>query len=241
MRNHRTTIADRLNSFGLSDEAVDVVLTATRFAVEQSFEAQTELTHQEDNSLFLAAGWAAIVEVLPNGKRSLIEFLLPGDRIEPFRPSIRCLCLAPVTTAKLPRSFTHDIIRHPRIAEALQAADDERRHFILQHRIRVTQMDATERLANLVCEMHFRLNRIGAVSNETFAFPLLQGQLGELLSVTSAHLCRRYKQLATEGLAQFTTHQKRFAILDLKSLAKRGRFVAPTPYAATTAQLATVA
>ncbi|RYG37764.1 MAG: Crp/Fnr family transcriptional regulator [Burkholderiales bacterium] len=228
MEKQRAIIARRLNAAHPLGKDTDVVIAGLRSATEEMFASCAEFAPPTDENHYLVSGWLAYVRDLPSGKRAFIELVLQGERIANFGASVRCLCLSPVVVAKLERPFDRDVFRHPGIATAIEIANDQRYHFMMQHCIRLGGMDAVESFANLLCEVHYRQSQILEVSNDTFHFPIQQGQVSNLLGFTQAHLNPVYKQLADEGLAQHTLHQKRVAVFDLKSLSERGHFAPPS-------------
>lgn len=70
--------------------------------------------------------------------------------------------------------------------------------------------------AHLICELHYRLAQVDLVTSDTFAFPLKQHELADVLGLAPVHVSRKVSQLKEEGLVEISSRQIR--VLDLERL-----------------------
>ena len=83
--------------------------------------------------------------------------------------------------------------------------------------VNIGRRDALERMAYLICELHFRLEMIdGAVRDDEFAFPLTQDDMADVLGLTPVHINRKLQQLRQNDI--ISLRSKRMKILDLPQL-----------------------
>jgi CRP-like cAMP-binding protein len=68
--------------------------------------------------------------------------------------------------------------------------------------LNVGRRNAYERVAHLLCEMHFRMERVGLVENDRLALPLTQEELADATGLTSVHMNRTLQQLRHEKLIE---------------------------------------
>lgn len=143
----------------------------------------------------MVAGWAARVRVLPDGRRQLLSFVLPGDLIghcqhaHPLASS-SIVALTPALVAAAP-----DADALPALAEAyaLSRALDEAH--LLAHITRLGRMNAQDRIIDLLLELHERLSLAGMTSGDSFELPLTQELLADTLGLTAVHINRMIQQL----------------------------------------------
>ena len=78
--------------------------------------------------------------------------------------------------------------------------------------------DAVQRLAHLLCELHFRLSTVGMVtSGVQFELPMTQAEIGEALGLSTVHVNRTIQQLRRRKLVAMG--HRTVAILDVAGLA----------------------
>jgi hypothetical protein len=71
-------------------------------------------------------------------------------------------------------------------------------------------------LAHLLCELLVRLQAVGLATENSYEFPVTQGELGDTLGISTVHVNRMLKQLRKDGLLTLQRH--RLTILDLERL-----------------------
>lgn len=213
----------------LHDEDFEVLdgLLARRRRLEPGRRLITE-GDTEDHTTAVLDGWAFRFKDFADGRRQVINFLLPGDlyglyglMIEEARCSVETLTA--VEVASFP---SHELVAVfegcPRLALALTwlAGQDER---LLEEQVtRVGCRGATERLAHLFIELYRRLLRAGVDEDAARRLPLTQVMLGEALGMSHVHANRCFRELVRAGVAE--TRDGHVWLLDPGYLADRAGF-----------------
>jgi CRP-like cAMP-binding protein len=176
---------------------------------------------------YIISGWAAHVRELSDGRRQLVQLLLPGDPLSPpfeaHQPQ-KILCLNQVQTVdgSAVRSASRDPDRFPGIAAAVELAAAKDRMLLIEQVIRLGRQTAYERIANLFVELHQRCSTVGLVHADSFTFPLTQESLGDLLGLSVVHVNRTLQIMRAESVIQLK--HGRLALLNLPRLSDIAQF-----------------
>jgi CRP-like cAMP-binding protein len=194
---------------------------------------RTELISQdaEGQSYFvLLKGWAACSKLLPDGRRQIINFALPGDFL-----GLRCFLLpradhAVVTiteasVSQFPQQQMVDLIRaNPKFGAAVLWALSFEQAIVVDHLVNIGRRSALERTAHLLLELEARLGLVGLSADGGFEIPVTQEDLGDVLGLTTVHVNRVLRQLRTRDLVAI--RQRRVEILDRGGLEELAQFTA---------------
>lgn len=152
---------------------------------------------------FVRSGWLVRSRLLPDGRRQVMELLLPGDHL-PGRPAYRSDQLSALSRCEVvsvPFAAVQDARDRSPELHAVLAAAEERRAAILNERIVVLgQRTALERTAHIFCEMVHRLGEgepVGACE-----LPMVQADLADLLGLSVVHTNRTLQTLRQLSLVQ---------------------------------------
>lgn len=147
----------------------------------------------------IAAGWAARVRLMNDGRRQFLSFLLPGDMIgmchqpRPIAVST-VVALTDLLVATPPPSARGSELAHAyAISHALEEA------YLLAQITRLGRLHAQERIADLLLELHERLTLNGMAVDGGFDAPLTQEMLGDALGLTSVHINRTLQLARRDG------------------------------------------
>jgi CRP-like cAMP-binding protein len=158
----------------------------------------------------VASGWACRMRALPDGRRQIISFFLPGDTIgvlELQHPAAQCT-IAAITdlellhAARLVENLDGADTAMPNIAEAFRKEPIRRRAQQLDHILRLGRLTALERTAHLILELYDRMRTAGLSHNDRYPLPLTQSQFGEVLGLSLVHINRTMQQLRRDGLIE---------------------------------------
>jgi len=144
-------------------------------------------------------GWAARVRQLADGRRQIMNFILPGDLIglcDYDRPvaSSTIVAITPVTVCTAPdRSVSPGLDRAYAISRAMDEA-----HLMAQI-TRLGRLNAHERIADLLLELLERLSLVGLAAGGRFVMPLTQEVVADALGLTSVHVNRMLQQARRAG------------------------------------------
>ena len=155
----------------------------------------------------LVSGWAARFRTLPNGRRQLLSFLLPGDFFNLYdhpRPlamsSITALCEVSACVVP-PRGTADDLDELYSRSRALEEA------ILLAQITRLGRLNAQERITDLLLELNQRLECCGLAESGTFAMPITQEILSEALGLTTVHLNRTLQAARKAGQVEWRAGQ----------------------------------
>lgn len=213
----------------LSDEEIATLQAASwHFRV---FPAGAEIIadHSKPHqSCLLVGGLAARGMTLRNGERQLSAVHILGDFVDLHGLLLRVmdhavLALTPCRAAFIDHAVLREITNtHPhlgRLLFTLVAIDASiQRNWILS----LGRRKAEARLAHLFCELFARLEIVGGVSGDSFAFPISQNTLADILGLSIVHTNRTIQHLRASGL--LTWRSGTVTILDHEGLAELAEF-----------------
>jgi CRP/FNR family transcriptional regulator len=148
----------------------------------------------QDDVPFLCEGWAAAGIVLPDGRRQILSFLLPGDIISSallFEPRATQLVesITPVRLRTFKRAEVKSLIfaRNDLMERVVRIWIEEK----LQSNdlaVDLGRRMADARIARLVLELMARLERRGMMQGDWMPFPLRQHQIADATGLTIVHV-----------------------------------------------------
>jgi CRP/FNR family transcriptional regulator len=152
----------------------------------------------------LLDGWVLLYQLLPDGRRQIVEILLRGAFFG-FQPDLRdrmahsAVCATPVKVCVFPKSRLIDLFRdHTELAlRALRMCARDRLD-IHDHLTSVGRRTARERIARLLCEIDHRVQ--AGTPGAATAIPLTQAQIGDALGLSEVHVNRTLQAFREAGL-----------------------------------------
>lgn len=171
--------------------------------------AGAEIIHpgQEDAELYtLFSGWAFRYKLLADGRRQILNFLLPGDLIGLQASLLDAAeygveALTEVELCVFPRKRLWDLfVRMPRLAYEVAWLGSREESMLDDHLMSIGQRSASERMAALLISLHARAHALGLVIEGSFQFPLTQQQLADALGLSLVHTSKTWSRLRREGL-----------------------------------------
>lgn len=197
----------------------------------ETIKAGQTAVHQNspiDISLLLVDGFMTRHVDAKDGKRHLVAVHIPGDFVDLHAYALKRLdhdvgALTDVTVAVFPHSRL-DVIQQ----EDTHLA--KRLWFLTMldaamHRkwiYRLSSLNALQRVGHFLCETNARMLAIGASSNNEFALPMTQFDIGEVCSLTNVHVNRVLRELRDLGVVQIRS--SKVQILDLARLCEISLF-----------------
>lgn len=184
---------DALVPLDVAAEAALADATERARTVQQRRELLSEGAEIAETLLVLD-GWAARVRHLPDGRRQIMNFVLPGDLVglcDQDRPvaSSTVMALTPMLVcAAPPRGTSRTLDRAYAMSRALEEA-----HLLAQI-TRLGRLSAHERIGDLCLELNERLEMAGLAHGGRFAIPLTQEVLADALGLTPVHVNRMLQQ-----------------------------------------------
>lgn len=176
----------------------------------------------------IVSGWACRYKGLPDGRRQIVGFFIPGDfcdlniyilkQMDHSIGAITRVRYAAIT----PEMIERVMAERPRVLQALWwhelVTASTQREWLLN----IGQRSAYERIGHLLVEMFVRMKSVGLVNGEACDFPLTQTDIAEATGLTAVHVNRMLQQLRSEGLVELSG--RRLAIPDLQALMEASGF-----------------
>jgi CRP-like cAMP-binding protein len=221
----------RLDAFRkLSDNAVGLIKSAIRERILRAG-AGEDLAIEGDRAevvrIFMS-GWACRYKVLEDGRRQIVNFLLPGDTCDAhiylFARMDHSICtLTPVVYCEFDRAAFEQLIAADRtIADALYCETLANCAIQREWTLNIGRRDALERVAHVICELFARLSVVGLAEGHSFAFPVTQMDLADATGLSTVHVNRTLQELRSSGL--ITLRERQMIIHDLQALSTTAMF-----------------
>ena len=200
---------------------------------------ETELTVEKRRDLvvdgyeyrklcFVADGYGARYKLLRNGKRQILNVILPGDVIglpgsfvERVNYSVIALSEMRLHVCSID-AYVQLCYRRPQFGLALSWLAVHEAMLYAERVVDTGRRTPPERLAHFLLELHARLAAIGRAEPAAFELPFSQEVLGDALGLSVPHLNRMMSQLRFEGLVRFTNRRVEFP--DLEAIRVRAQF-----------------
>jgi CRP-like cAMP-binding protein len=180
------------------------------------------------SAFLIQDGWALRHRGLPDGRRQIINFLLPGDAfglgtLVLSRPDHGVAAITPVTVSPVsPEALTGLMRDHPRLGAALLWSAAQEEAVLREHIVSIGRRTAYERVAHLLLELMHRLELVGRTDGNHYVMPLSQPLLADALGLSAVHVNRTLRRLQHDGLILMRSRQ--IGILDYDALKRVADF-----------------
>ena len=215
----------KLELFAPLDAGARAALSELMSRPEQALARGQDLfrqgTPRQDGFVFMT-GWAARVKMLPDGRRQILSFLMPGDVIGLFG------AVAPLATSSVtalsdvtvvpfaPTAAVRKFAEAPRVGAALVWAAAREQEILAEHLVSLGRRSARERIGHLFLELWARMRVIGLTNGERMQVPLTQQIIADTLGLSVVHVNRTVRQLGAEGL--LAVKRESVTLLDVDQL-----------------------
>lgn len=154
---------------------------------------------------FVVSGWACRQRLMPDGRRQIFAFMLPGDAIGFERRPALAATVALTALETVDASLLHDMVRRglaPGLVRAFTGLQTLEDALLLDHAVRLGRLTAFERVAHFLLELQQRLEVAGLGDRQRFPLPLTQEILADALGLSIVHVNRTLQQLRRAGLIE---------------------------------------
>jgi CRP-like cAMP-binding protein len=182
-----------------------------------------------DSVRMILSGWLCRYKTLADGRRQIVNFVLPGDCCDAhihLMPEMDHTIgtLTPVVYSEMEVGKFADLMSSDRtLAEALWCEMLVNTATAREWIINVGRRTALERVAHLLCEIFERLRAVGMVDGATCAFPVNQMDLADATGLSAVHLNRTLQALRSADL--IVLRDRTLTINDIDALRNAGLFV----------------
>jgi len=196
---------------GLGKDANDELRTVPVSSSLHTIPARRLILHPKEWSEYvpiICSGWAMSSIALPDGRRQIISFLLPGDIV-----SIGSL-IAPLSghaveaiTEVTYRKFKRDELKEflfgrSDLLEQLFKLWNEAKTRADQLALDLGRRRADERIARLILRLSEKVARRSTVRTQTFDFPLRQRHIADATGLTPVHVSKILGELQRAGMVE---------------------------------------
>lgn len=156
---------------------------------------------------FILSGWACRQRTLPDGRRQIFSFLLPGDciacapRTLPEASAVVALTAMETVDAQ-PVLDAVEAGQAPGLGYAFGAVEAAEHKLLLDHMVRLGRQTAYERVAHFLLELQRRLEIAGLGDDQRFPLPLTQEMMSDALGLSIVHVNRTLQQLRRDQLIE---------------------------------------
>jgi CRP-like cAMP-binding protein len=169
-------------------------------------------------------GWAIRFRMLEDGRRQILNFMLPGDcfdlmSLNKARSDHSVLAATPVNLRRIKSDlFLKTVAQNPSLATSFWWAAIQEEAILREQIVRVGRKSAKERLGHLILELNRRVAAVTGQLDDHLSMPVPQSILADALGLSVVHISRSLTRLKSEGLIEVT--KTGFKILDRDALAE---------------------
>ncbi|MGO9359426.1 MAG: Crp/Fnr family transcriptional regulator [Xanthobacteraceae bacterium] len=181
-----------------------------------------------DEVLVLCEGWAFHFVRLPDGRRQILSFLLPGDLVSPIlaireRLEFSTEALTEVQLNGFRRTeIQTELPTNARMTHALYEAFADDLSGAMQLAVVLGQYSAEARLAHLILHLTQRIAARSVIRSDRYQFPLLQQHIADALGITAVHVNRTMRLFRERNLIGLSGGI--LEILDRRELERLGQW-----------------
>jgi CRP/FNR family transcriptional regulator, anaerobic regulatory protein len=183
--------------------------------------AGTTLLMEGTNSAHLytvLSGWAIRYKMLPDGRRQILNFVLPADFLGlqgsvlgEMQHSVEAL--SDMVLCVFPRERLWELYRnHPSLAFDLTWIASREEQFLDEYLLGVGRRTALERVAFVLLHLFLRAEQVGLTTREKVQFPFTQQHLADALGLSLVHTNKTLRQLAASKTVRWKN--RTFEIVD---------------------------
>jgi CRP-like cAMP-binding protein len=157
-------------------------------------------------TLIMCSGWAARYKTLEDGRRQILNVLLPGDIFDlqvlvAAEADHSVMAVTNVSVFSVPPSAIRELLsRTATLTSAFWWTQVQEEAFLREQILRNGRQTARERVGSLLLELHRRAQIVDeAAQADGFKLPLTQTHIADALGLTPIHTNRTLRQLQRDG------------------------------------------
>lgn len=160
----------------------------------------------------ILSGFACRYKMIEGGRRQIMAFLVPGDFCD-FQVFIlkqmdhNIGTLSRCQVVRINRRAILEMTEHPAIARAFWWSSLVDAAILREWLVNIGKRTTEERIGHLLCELLVRLETVGLVKTNAYAFPISQSDLADALGITAVHTNRMLASLRAQNLIDFNRNE----------------------------------
>jgi CRP-like cAMP-binding protein len=177
---------------------------------------------------FVESGFASRYKLLRNGKRQIVNLIVPGDVVGLPGSFLEKACYSVIALSEMKlqvcsiNRYVDLCYRRPQFGLALSWLAVQEAITCAEHAINTGRRTPSERLAHLLLEIYSHLDVVGLASDNSFELPLSQEVMSDVLGLSVPHLSRTLSKLRKDGLIEVSA--PRIYLADVRALEMLGHF-----------------
>ncbi|MFD2237273.1 Crp/Fnr family transcriptional regulator [Aureimonas populi] len=192
--------------------------------------ASSDVVREGDRSQVvhvIIEGQAYRYKLLPDGRRQIIGYLVPGDFCDLFGFLLKRMdhSIAARTPCRVAHLTEEDILvlqKRPMLARALWWSSLVDGAILREWLVNVGRRTADKRVAHILCELLMRLQVVGHAGPNSFRLSLSQTELADTVGLTTVSVNRAFQRLRQTGLISQTSRD--ITIPDVSALMDYAEF-----------------
>jgi CRP-like cAMP-binding protein len=195
-----------------------------RFGPRDNLSRQGE---RVERIFIIVEGFACRYKLLPDGRKQIIAFMLPGDLCDTRTFALPVMdhsiaAMSTVDAVVLSAPAVRRLESVAGLAYVLARSSLVHQSIAREWMINIGHRTSFERLGHLLCELFERLRAVELVRNGTCEIPLTQPDLADTLALSPVHVNRTLMELRRSGLVSFQS--KQLIVHDYASLQRAAGF-----------------
>ena len=177
--------------------------------------------------LICESGWLLRSRYTRSGRRQIINFLMPGDIVNPEVLAINqsdheISALTDCTVVRMRRHKLHELaLANAGLSLAMWWSSAQEEGILREHIVRLGRRAAIDRIAHMLLELQRRLSLVDDVG-DSFRLPLTQVHIADALGLSPVHVNRAMRRLKLENAIDYG--RSFISITDRSELAERVDF-----------------
>lgn len=144
-------------------------------------------------------------KTLPDGKRQIIGYLVPGDFCDLYgflldKMDHGMAARTPCRVAQLTEDHILMLTSRPALARALWWSELVNGSILREWLVNMGRRTPSARIAHILCELLVRLQVVGEATDDSFKLELSQAELGDTVGLTTVSVNRALQRLRSAGL-----------------------------------------
>ncbi|GEP04457.1 Crp/Fnr family transcriptional regulator [Methylobacterium oxalidis] len=159
-----------------------------------------------DHVFLIQRGFACRYKILPNGSRSIVAYLVPGDMCDLHVAILGQMdhsigTLSPCDVVAIPRETVEDLTTNfPTLNRAFWWAPLVDEATLREWLVNMGRRPADLQVAHILCEVLVRLQAVGLATENSYDLPITQVDLSDTAGLSNVHVNRVLQELRGQGL-----------------------------------------
>ncbi len=176
---------------------------------DEVFEAGEDLVVAGEDAkhvFVLQSGWAIRYRLLEDGRRQIVNFMLPGDVFDlqaladlKADHSVTAISQCHVAVIQAP-PFIRMLKESSRLAMAFWWSAVQEESILREQIVRIGRKSARERIGHMLLELHRRYVGATGVADDRLTMPVTRADIADALGLTPVHVSRTMSAMRRSGL-----------------------------------------